>query len=71
VPDWYGEYGRVWLDRETVRKEWTEFHRTHRPGDPGYNAAKERLLQDHARRFFGGQVSYQAQAAPAAVPATP
>jgi hypothetical protein len=71
VPDWYGEYGRVWLDRETVRKEWTEFHQTNHPGDPGYEAAKERLLQDHARRFFGGQVSYQPRVTPAAVPATP
>jgi hypothetical protein len=71
VPDWYGEYGRVWLDRQTAHKEWAEFHRTNRPSDPGYDAAKEQLLQDHARRFFGGLVSYQAQATPAAAPATP
>ena len=70
VPDWYGEYGRVWLDRETVRKEWTTFHETNRRSDPGYDAAREQLLQDHAQRFFGGQVSYGVRPTPA-VPATP
>ena len=64
VPDYFGEYGRVWRDRETVKKEWAEFHQTHRPTDPGYDAAKEPVLQDHARRFFGGQVAYQARATP-------
>ena len=59
VPDWYGEYGRVWRDREIVTSEWAEFHRKNRRTDPGYDAAKEPLLQDHARRFFGGLVSYQ------------
>jgi hypothetical protein len=71
VPPWYGEYGRVWLDRQIVHREWTEFHRTNSPNDPGYEAAKEPVLQDHAARFFGGQVSYLRQGTPAAVPATP
>jgi hypothetical protein len=68
----HGEYGRVWFERETVKKEWTEFHEKNKDrSDPGYDAARERLLQDHARRFFGGQVSYQARVTPAAVPSTP
>jgi hypothetical protein len=74
VPDFYGQYGRVWLARETVRTDWVEFHKTNRPSDPGYAAAKEVVLQAHATRFFGGQVSYQAlpaPAAPAAPPAAP
>lgn len=71
VPDYYGEYGRVWVDRETVKKEWTRFHQTTPRSDPGYDADRERLLQDHARRFFGWQVSYQARVSPPAVPSTP
>lgn len=67
----FGEYGRVWRDRQIVQKEWAEFHRTNPPTDPGYDAKKEQLLQDHARRFFGGQVSYQKRLAAASVPATP
>jgi uncharacterized protein DUF4157 len=71
VPDFYGEYGRVWVDRQTCVKEWADFHRSTPPGSPGYDAAKEVLLQDHATRFFGGQVSYQPLAAPAPAATVP
>jgi hypothetical protein len=71
VPPYYGEYGKVWFARQTVIKEWKEFQAANSPGDPGYDTLKEALLQRHATRFFGGQVSYQALPAPPAAPATP
>lgn len=65
VPDWFGEYGRVWKNRQTAFREWSEFSRRHRQTDADYEEQKEELLQDHSRRFFHGLISYRALPAPA------
>ena len=64
------QYASVWQDRIWVKREWAEFTRNNRPSDSGYAAAKERLLQDHARRFFGGRISYSSLRSPSTSPPT-
>ena len=54
-----GEYGTVWSNRRTAKQEWEEFLKGHRQGDSDFEQLKEARLQDHARRFFQGLVSYQ------------
>jgi hypothetical protein len=53
-------YADVWFDRRTAQLEWEEFLKQNTPGDPDYDVEKEKMVQDHATRFFGGRVSYQA-----------
>jgi len=59
VYPWGRTYGRVWLDRWRARQEWREFLRQNRRTDPNFEQRKEVLLQEHARRFFRGLVSYR------------
>jgi len=61
-------YADVWMDRRTAQVEWAEFQKNWSPNDPDYAAEKEKLVQDHATRFFGGRVSYRALPAQAATP---
>lgn len=65
---WGGQYGDVWSERQTARREWREFMQRHRPTDPDFEQRKERLLQDHARRFFRGLLTYRLLPAPLPVP---
>ena len=53
------KYADVWFDRRTVQLEWKALFDKHAPNDPP-QAEQEALLQDHARRFFGGQAAYTA-----------
>jgi hypothetical protein len=48
-------YADVFANYLTVQREWEEFNRQ---SPSGSAVAKEALLQDHARRFFEGRVSY-------------
>ncbi len=52
-------YADVWMNRRTAQIEWEEFQKQNSPGDPDYAAEKEKLLQDHASRFFEGRAAYQ------------
>jgi hypothetical protein len=52
------DYAKTWFDRQTAVREWAEFIRKNPPPDPLPAAEKEKLLQDHAKRFFKGKVSY-------------
>ncbi len=52
-------YAMRWYFRQTAVREWTEFVKSHSPQDPTFAREKEKLLQDHAKRFFEGKVSYR------------
>jgi hypothetical protein len=54
----YSDYVRIWFARQAAVREWVLFAEKHRPGDPDFLSEREALLQDHARRFFNGRVSY-------------
>jgi hypothetical protein len=51
-------YGRVWWDRVTAQREWQSFMEHNKPSDHGFAAKKETMLQNHAKWFFYGKVSY-------------
>ncbi|HVF51967.1 MAG TPA: DUF4157 domain-containing protein [Pyrinomonadaceae bacterium] len=53
------EYAEVWYQRQTAVREWKDFLKDNSPGDPNYEADKEKLLQDHASRFFGRKAAYR------------
>lgn len=57
-------YGQIWFEWKTAMHEWEEFNKTHSPGDSTFDAEKEKLIQDHAKRFFKGKVSYRPVGAP-------
>lgn len=59
VYPWMGEYGMVWANRLIAKQEWVEFFQQNQPTSPSFEQRKEALLQDHARRFFNGQVAYR------------
>ncbi len=52
-------YMRIWFDWQTVVFEWQEFHKTHSSSDSNFDTEKEKVIQDHAKRFFQGKVSYR------------
>jgi hypothetical protein len=65
------DYGDIWFNRRLAQEEWKQFAQNHNPTDADYAAQKENLVQDHAKRFFEGRVSYQVLPAPAmTAPAT-
>jgi hypothetical protein len=47
------DYAQIWFDRQTAVREWQEL-KNHNPS----TAEQEKMLQDHAKRFFKGKVSY-------------
>ncbi|MDQ6868148.1 MAG: hypothetical protein M3178_06990 [Pseudomonadota bacterium] len=53
------DYAKTWRDRLTAVREWEQFMKKHPPTDPTFTAEKEKLVQDHAKRFFKGKVSYR------------
>ncbi len=53
------DYGEIWFNRRLAQAEWKEFDQNHSPSHSDYAAEKEKLVQDHAKRFFEGRVSYQ------------
>jgi hypothetical protein len=53
------KYADVWFDRQTAQQEWEVFMRQHSPTDSDFTIEKEKLLQDHAKRFFKGSISYR------------
>jgi hypothetical protein len=61
------DYGDIWFNRRLAQREWEEFNKNNKPSDPDFATQKEKLIQDHARRFLEGRVSYQ----PLPVPKTP
>ena len=52
-------YGQIWYEWKTAVHEWEEFNKTHSPGGSTFEAEKEKLIQNHAKRFFKGKVSYR------------
>ncbi len=50
------EYEMIWFKRLIAQKEWKEFQNKFRKDDPSYDIEKEKLIQDHAIRFFGGHI---------------
>jgi hypothetical protein len=64
------EYADTWFDRRTAQIEWKELFDRFAPASPPKNEM-ESLLQDHARRFFGGKASYSSLAAPTGTGGTP
>lgn len=63
------DYAEVWFQRQTAVKEWKDFQKDNSPSDADYETDKEKLLQNHASRFFKGEVSYRPlPAKPAATP---
>ncbi|HYR86510.1 MAG TPA: DUF4157 domain-containing protein [Terriglobia bacterium] len=53
------DYGEIWFRRSVAQREWEAFKQAHQPSDPDFTAAKDKLAQDHAKRFFEGRVSYK------------
>ncbi len=53
------DYPKIWFDRQTAVREWEKFMKNHSPNDPTFATEKEKLVQDHAKRFFKGKVSYR------------
>jgi uncharacterized protein DUF4157 len=51
-------YGQIWFEWKTAIKEWAEFNRTRSAEDANFTAEREKLIQDHAKRFLKGKVSY-------------
>jgi hypothetical protein len=39
-------------------RDWKQFAEHHRRSDPDFVSEREKLLQDHAKRYFKSQVSY-------------
>lgn len=62
------DYGDIWFNRRLAQAEWEEFKKNNRPTDPDFAVEKEKLVQDHAKRFFEGRVSYQPLPKPPATP---
>jgi hypothetical protein len=62
------DYGDIWFNRRLTQVEWQEFQKNHSATDSDFAAEKEKLLQEHARRFFEGRVSYQPLPKPPPVP---
>jgi Domain of unknown function (DUF4157) len=58
------EYADIWFNRLTAKREWEEFNKKHNSGDADFAVEKEKLLQDHAKRFFEGRLSYQSLPTP-------
>jgi hypothetical protein len=54
-----GEYGRVLTNRWIAQQEWREFLQRHQKTDPDFEQRKEDLLQNHAKTFFQGLISYK------------
>jgi hypothetical protein len=52
------DYAWIWRKRTICAREWTDFFQKNKASDPGFAAKKEKLLQDHATRFFEGKISY-------------
>lgn len=52
-------YAQVWHDRVSAIRSWREFLQSHNRSDPDFVRRKEIRLLAHARRFFGGRVSYR------------
>jgi len=55
----HSRYGRVWFDRVYAQREWQDFTQHNSQQDPGFTAKKETMLQNHAKWFFYGKVSYR------------
>jgi Domain of unknown function (DUF4157) len=53
------DYHQTWYSRGVAQREWKDFREKHKPSDPDFGAAKERLLENHATRFFEGRVRYK------------
>ena len=43
----------------TAERECVQFMKNHSTKDPTFGGDKEKLVQDHAKRFFKGKVSYR------------
>ena len=54
----HSKYGRTWFDRKTAMHDWVQFRKNHSWQGKTSAARKENLLQDHAKWFFHGKVSY-------------
>jgi hypothetical protein len=54
------EYGDTWFNRRLAQAEWKEFSGNHASTNPDFAVEKEKLVQDHASRFFEGRILYQA-----------
>ncbi len=52
-------FGQIWFNWKTAIQDWIDFNKTHSPGDANFDVEKEKLIQDHAKRFFKGNVSYR------------
>jgi hypothetical protein len=53
------DYAKTWFARQTAVREWEQFMKNPPPKDPTRAAEREKLVQDHAKRFFKGKVSYR------------
>jgi hypothetical protein len=51
-------YGQIWFEWKTAIRDWAEFNKAHSPEDSTYIAEREKLIQNHAKRFLKGKVSY-------------
>jgi hypothetical protein len=52
------EYSRLRFLQRVMDARWRLFLAQNSPRDPNFDAAKERVLQEHARAFFRGVVTY-------------
>lgn len=52
-------YMRIWFDLQTAVHDWQEFNKTHSRANSNFDVEKEKVIQDHAKRFFKGKVSYR------------
>jgi len=48
------DYGDTWFSRRLAQREWEDFQKDNKPSDPDFATEKEKLLQDHAKRFLEG-----------------
>jgi hypothetical protein len=52
------EYGRWLFFKRVVGNRWSTFRESHSENEPGFDVAKERILEEHAAAYFGSEIRY-------------